>query len=81
MDIEFKGGRVDCPTSPDDPGERVTDFCDPRSNRSSLMEWFAGPNGFGMNENQVRYHTYYPTNEIKIPALMVGSCFVIKLTN
>lgn len=63
-EILFKGGRVDCLTSPDDPNEKKEFFCAPFIDRKKLMAWFMGPNGFGMNENQVTYHMYYPITKM-----------------
>lgn len=53
VDIVFKGGRVDCPTSPQDSDHH--DFPDPAMSRTQMMNWFAeNESGFSMNENEVR---------------------------
>ena len=52
-EIKFKGGRPDCPTSPNDPAEH--EFPAPTMSRKEMMDWFANITfGFGMDEEQVR---------------------------
>ena len=51
--ITFKGGRVDCPTSPEDTVDHV--YPKPTMNRAEMMAWFSGhKDAFNMNEEQVR---------------------------
>ena len=53
LGFNFKGGRVDCPTSP--LTEDIYPFPDPSMQREEMMEFFADPvNGFGFTENEVR---------------------------
>ena len=58
LDIEFKGGRVDCPTSPST--DENHEFPHPNMNRNDMMNWFKNnDHGFGMTENQVRQYLYF----------------------
>ena len=53
VNITFKSGRTDCPSSPSDNENHV--FPDPSMNRSEMLNWFSSTDfGFGMNESQVR---------------------------
>ena len=50
--ITFKGGRLDCPTSPFETARHT--FPSPAMNRTAMMNWFSSYEfGFGMNEKQV----------------------------
>ena len=54
VNITFKGGRIDCSTSPGDNEDHV--FPDASMNRTAMFNWFSKTDfGFGMNEKQVSY--------------------------
>ena len=64
MNIEFKGGRVDCPHSPSEVD--VHEFPNPNMNRNDMMNWFKNnANGFDMDENEVRYYMYFSRKKSK----------------
>ena len=53
VNITFKWGRTDCPTSPTDNENDI--FPNPSMNRNEMLTWFSETDfGFGMNERQVR---------------------------
>ena len=55
VDITFKGGRVDCPSSPND--ESYHNYPDPIMSRAEMLDWFANnEDGFGMDANQVNIY-------------------------
>ena len=58
LDIEFKGGRVDCPHSPSEVATH--EFPEPNMNRNDMMNWFKNnDHGFHMDENQVGQYMYF----------------------
>ena len=66
MDISFKSGRRDCPTSPNDNERHF--YPDASMNRFQMMKWFRDTKyGFGMNENEVqgKINNFVTGNQIK----------------
>lgn len=52
VNVTFKGGRVDCTSSPND--EALHQYPDPIMSRTEMLDWFANnEDGFGMDANQV----------------------------
>ena len=65
VNITFKGGRVDCLSSPYHDGDSL--FPGASMNREEMMKWFQGTDdGFGMDEEQVT---------ISILTLACKACF------
>ena len=55
VNITFKGGRVDCTSSPND--EALHQYPDPIMSRTEMLDWFANnDDGFGMDANQVKIY-------------------------
>lgn len=61
----FKGGRKDCPRSPEDDADHV--YPDPAMNHTEMIDYFGRTDfGFGMTKKQVLIPVYRKKNYVPV---------------